>query len=408
LISVVSLISEINTEIESVSSESTEKYTKLSKTLKDTVEFMKSVEKKVSHTNGQIDSLHTKLNVQDGKIKKLDDNQTNILSKLESFQIDLVSVKEYVNSHSQDRYEETIPKLMLDKNVTGNEASNNSVPCDYLILSDSILRKISTKKFSPNNVTIKRYIRGGAETCCDFIKKNGCKFKPKRVIIHIGTRDVQKNGIRLEHFTNLFSEATKIWPNAKIHVLPLMNRKDVHSSRIAEANEIIVKAVSGFSQVEALHSFHPKEDMFWDNVHLNTYSGIPALVNHLQRVLEIDSRRDGSQPQMCGLDASCDKPTRTTWSERHTLNKHGPRPSGMFSQPCLSPRPITSLRSMMSPGQPRPQMPPGPPVPPMPPGPPHPLMPPMPPYFNPWQWNPYPIPCVPFDHCQNPASGRAF
>ena len=71
-----------------------------------------------------------------------------------------------------------------DEDVTFSNRPQKISECDYLILSDSILRRIIPKKFSPNGKTIKRFIRGGANTCSNFILKNGEHINPKNVLIH--------------------------------------------------------------------------------------------------------------------------------------------------------------------------------------------------------------------------------
>jgi hypothetical protein len=103
-----------------------------------------------------------------------------------------------------------------DEDVTFSNHAQKISECDYLILSDSILRRPIPKKFSPNGKTIKRFIRGGANTCSNFILKNGEHIDPKNVLIHIGTRDLQNYGVvSHEEFNNLFEASEKIWPNAK-------------------------------------------------------------------------------------------------------------------------------------------------------------------------------------------------
>jgi hypothetical protein len=47
---------------------------------------------------------------------------------------------------------------------TEQETNVQVTTCVNLILSDSILQRIQPKTFSPNEKTVKRYIRGGAKT----------------------------------------------------------------------------------------------------------------------------------------------------------------------------------------------------------------------------------------------------
>ncbi|CAG2236765.1 unnamed protein product [Mytilus edulis] len=98
------------------------------------------------------------------------------------------------------------------------EEPNRDVPkinCDYLILSDSILRRIQPNRFTPKQKTVKRYIRGGANTCTSFIEKNGTTINAKNILIHIGTRDLQSEGVKEEEFGNLLEIASKTWSSMK-------------------------------------------------------------------------------------------------------------------------------------------------------------------------------------------------
>ena len=97
-----------------------------------------------------------------------------------------------------------------------------SYSCDNLILSDSILRRIRPQKFSPNEKILTRYIRGGSKTCESFIKTNGSRFQPKRVLVHIGARDLQKDGINETDFKEMFQNICSTWSNAEIYILTIM------------------------------------------------------------------------------------------------------------------------------------------------------------------------------------------
>ena len=56
-----------------------------------------------------------------------------------------------------------------------SEESHVKSKCDYLILSDSIIRRIHPKRFTPKAATMKRFIKGGAATCSNFVEKYGSK-----------------------------------------------------------------------------------------------------------------------------------------------------------------------------------------------------------------------------------------
>lgn len=49
--------------------------------------------------------------------------------------------------------------------------ANTVTECDVLILSDSMLKRIQPKRFTPEGKTIIRFIRGGAKVCSNFVEK---------------------------------------------------------------------------------------------------------------------------------------------------------------------------------------------------------------------------------------------
>ena len=363
LISVVSLISEVKSAVELVSEVSHEKVTKSNKALKDIIESVKSIEKKITHSNGQLDSLHIKSNVLDNQIKKLDENQGKMITKLESIQQLLVLAKEIDTQPSEVTLSHSGKSVHVNYNTKGTqrqldqnnnsemqndtsflrnqserilnglqenrEMGDNVASCDYLILSDSILQKILPNRFSPREKTFKRYIRGGAVTCTDFVKKNCDKINPKKIILHIGARDLQQDGLKREEFLTLFTELSTIWPDATTHVLPLMRRKDMDIKHITEANSIIINAASSFSNVKIMHCFHPTDNMYFDNVHLNTRNGVPALVRHLKVELNILPSQNDRRPKF-----QRNRPMRET---NFNNNKRGPRLNPQISDSVIPP-----------------------------------------------------------------------
>lgn len=179
------------------------------------------------------------------------------------------------------------------KNVIRTTHTKNTstviADCDFLILSDSILRRIIPRKFTPKGRTLKRYIRGGAKTCTAFIEKYGKAFNPKNIIINIGTRDLQNSGIVNSEFNQLFEIAEKTWPNAKINILPIIYRQDMAKQIVDEANLIICIEGEKFKKVSLLNKFELSNEMFYDQVHLNNNQGLPALVKHLKSELKLYS-----------------------------------------------------------------------------------------------------------------------
>ena len=287
----------------------------------DLIEHWKAVESKLKHCNSVVDSLHVKSNVIDNQLKQVMDKQleqneniqvlTSVITKLQD-RVELlensntrnsVDLDNYIHveEHEQGKYVDTssCPKGKNQqtrddhdtRTVHEREVVTSDKPkteCDILILGDSILRRIQPKRFTPTGKTIVRFIRGGASTCTSFINKNGDKYIPKQVLLHIGARDMQTpQGIQENDFLEMIETCISVLKDAKINVLPILYRKDFDHSTVDDANEIIAKVCRKYPQVTLIEKFHSTEDMFHDDVHLNFRKGLPAIVRHLKAALKI-------------------------------------------------------------------------------------------------------------------------
>ncbi|VDI68507.1 Hypothetical predicted protein [Mytilus galloprovincialis] len=184
-----------------------------------------------SHDNG-LDNLHdeddftvastpikksvvreTKLTPKKQKSNDLDTQIKQVISKQDEQSTSIESLYSIVTSSLQDRVEELennrrtcndneSPSVhndisqvestpISDTNNTSTKLSQViKTKCDILILGDSILRRIQLKRFTPQGKTGVRYIRGGAKSCKSFVLKNGQRYEPKNILIHIGARDL--------------------------------------------------------------------------------------------------------------------------------------------------------------------------------------------------------------------------
>lgn len=255
--------------------------------------------------------------------------------------------------------------------------------CDNLILSDSILRRINPRRFSPREKTILRFIRGGVKTCASFILNNGTKFAPRRVLVHIGTRDLQQSDVNADNFRELFTLLTTTWPESEIYLLPILKRKDIQDNVVREANNTIQTVGDEFSKVKILDIFEPLNDMFHDNVHLSDHKGLPAVVKHLKVGMKIslydqtksDSRKQNRSPQQA-LPVSHEHVNRDNSIPKTNV------PTCSYVTPPFNQSPL-SVQSNMQQFQPVniPSMPQSVHVPPMPQS--------HMPFYNPWLWNPF-------------------
>ena len=108
-----------------------------------------------------------------------------------------------------------------------------------------------------------------------------------------------------------------------------MRRKDMDIKHITEANSIIINAASSFSNVKIMHCFHPTDNMYFDNVHLNTRNGVPALVRHLKVELNILPSQNDRRPKF-----QRNRPMRET---NFNNNKRGPRLNPQISDSVIPP-----------------------------------------------------------------------
>ena len=171
--------------------------------------------------------------------------------------------------------------------ATNNPISNMNnegyvtATCDNLIISDSMLKRINPRKFSPKQTTIKKFVSGGIIACTNFINQQGGQYKPKKVLIHIGTRDLPHKTITEVLFNKMLDIAVRTWDTAEIYLLPLIERKDQSQVITDEANQMI-NSVCERHKVTLLQPFKPDSNMYYDQVHLNDKIGLPRLIQHIK------------------------------------------------------------------------------------------------------------------------------
>ena len=296
-----------------------------------------------------MDSLHVKSNITDSHLKKIESCQdsntkclSDVMSKMNNLEDRLVNMEnklsmlvdraipdseEFVDSpfdttptvgrsvyDSENSNAVPIPhennpivpntevskvtpdiKTNLPKSTPTNFSSNDLTQqnkCDYLILSDSMLKRIVPKRFTPRGVTTKRFIRGGASICSNFIEKHGSQFHPKNVIVHVGTRDLQNDGVNETDFVNLIKVCRERWSDSITYISLITGRKDLSHECVSQANQTIrlacEKARAQGAHVSIIDQFIPREDMFHDDIHLNN-RGLAAMVKHLKLCVGLSS-----------------------------------------------------------------------------------------------------------------------
>lgn len=226
-------------------------------------------------------------------------------------------------------------------------------------MSDSIIRRIIPSKFSPNGKTLKRFVRGGVETCTKYVTDHCSNIVPKNILINIGTRDLRtKEGVTSEAVQKLYETLTKLWPNINIFILPIIRRKDTSEEHIANANKILVTESRNFKNISILDEFHPTDDMFFDNAHLHNKKGLPVLVKHLKFSLNMYPDRESAnssryrninqkdllnnrsmqhmQPQPMNLPPPWYSSHQPPWSQMNNMPRQQWTPPNVMSPPPWS------------------------------------------------------------------------
>lgn len=311
---------------------------------KKILENLETVVNKVKHCSTTIDSLHVKCNNMDSQLNRIEVSQSTNSTDMQKMERTIASLVERVeelenkmpttlykpateynhdssdvnsslhentciqklekvkvtleNKHESTKLQDisSVPRFdkMFDQPPSETTTNKHQTKCDYLILSDSILRRVQPKRFTPDAITIKRFIRGGATTCANFIDKYGKNFDAKNVILHIGTRDLQKEGVKVHEFEELFQQCITTMKETNIYMSLITKRMDQLDENVDEANRIIRSVCEKFPNISIIDEFRPSANMFHDKVHLNN-SGIPAIVKHLKLALGI-SRPSEDKP----------------------------------------------------------------------------------------------------------------
>lgn len=336
-------------------------------------ENLDSIESRIKHCNSTVDALHVKSNIIDTQLKKIEScqdsfgsNLSDVMAKMISLEDRVINMESKVSSlvnrappeleESDFPFNSTIvtqeslnrnhlaSPAVSDDNPVPKSTRSNSQPnivitpqqkmCDYLILGDSLLRRILPKRFTPRGSTTKRFIRGGAATCSNFVEKYGSQFYPKNVIIHVGTRELQNGGVKETNFVDLIKVCRESWRDANIYISLITERKDLPNDCVSRANQSIrlacEKAQNLGIHVSIIEQFKPSEDMFHDDIHLNN-KGVAAIVKHIKLAVGLSGNRDAKR-------VNVQRPYKQNMSVKYSPN--APKPNVSQSDPAFVHHPL--------------------------------------------------------------------
>ena len=96
----------------------------------------------------------------------------------------------------------------------------------------------------------------------------------------------------------MIGAAVNVWSEAKIFVLPLIQRKDIPHRIVNYVNGLINTACETH-KVKVLEPFEPDSDMYYDQIHLNDKAGLPALIRRIKHGMSLSTYqyRANKQPR---------------------------------------------------------------------------------------------------------------
>lgn len=160
-------IDSLHLKLNSLDTQLKESATKNDVAAKKLISSEKTLTEFREESKDSMESISNKITDMENHFSQLEDTRTHshvsntiINNKAQT------SVYHVIPSKQQNEKEQPrLNKSNQQRDASNQERSHRPTECECLILSDSILRRIKPKKFTPNGITLKRFIRGGASTC---------------------------------------------------------------------------------------------------------------------------------------------------------------------------------------------------------------------------------------------------
>lgn len=156
------------------------------------------------------------------------------------------------------------------------------------------------------------------------------------MLLHIGTRDLQQDGVKESEFVELLDTCIKVWKNTKVFVSLITERKDKSVQSIDEANRVIMSVCSNYSHVTVIDKFKPTDEMFYDQVHLNNKFGLPAMIRHLKSAMNLPVYNP-SEKQRHSQNRAYNRPPSAPLPHRYNV-QHNPSSGNLdMNRPLSNP-----------------------------------------------------------------------
>ena len=242
----------------------------------------KVVSSKVEEINQRITDL-TQTNVS----TQLAEFQQNTSAKLQKLNSDIENIVSLDGSllDRVSQLEKSLKPSTKQPRITvkpPDKPPDDTIDHDFIIIGDSNTQTINMKNIA-RNLNRKRFTCYTIPAATEFVRSAKVASQPKKILLHVGTNDVVSADGDVKQLTTnyriLFDETRKRFPDARIFVSSIFNRKarnDKLNRPIKEMNSILEMICDTTPRMTLLdHSNIGHDDMFdpkhIDNVGLDTF-----------------------------------------------------------------------------------------------------------------------------------------
>ncbi|ROI27697.1 hypothetical protein DPX16_23019 [Anabarilius grahami] len=192
---------------------------------------------------------------------------------------------------------------------------------EIALLIDSNGKFIDTKKLFPQHKAVKFWCPT-TDKALELLTESQLG-RPSHIIIHTGTNDLRSQQDRVsDSLRAVVEKARKTFPNSKIILSTLLQRKDFHPKTINKINSSISRHCALLPNVHLAHHPDLDTDCLYDHVHL--YKNLVHIF--AKRLKDVTlSRSDQTSPRWSRASPKPANPTRLT-SGNYIAANTSPRP----------------------------------------------------------------------------------
>ncbi|XP_031566500.1 uncharacterized protein LOC116301560, partial [Actinia tenebrosa] len=276
-------------------------------------------EKIVKEQGKRINTLETQVKILETKIKGLEENKESDSSESEDDESESDSQDSVINVSTistQNRFD-PLQNHPPENDYNQQERENTCTPTgnnkqqseaddesNILIMSDSMMKGIIEKKLSVKNHIKKEYVRGGTAEMINFIANFESERQYNQIVVHTGTNDIFKKSLDEinKNIEEIVQKCKSRWPNAKIILSGIIfhrynNTKNDIIDTVNSATQRLCQS-EGNHAVQYMNNDHIAtlkdgsidQEVYYDNLHLNSEKGMRKLAANLKKYLNLNRR----------------------------------------------------------------------------------------------------------------------